>query len=135
MKRVYRLIAVLTCVTLLATAANAEAPKSRAVKEGDVLTVVLEEGSTPTVYRVSATVIEIQAHGVLLIEGRKSSVDSGSVWEYRLSGRVDPKNVSPDGVVLSKSIGDLCIAKRQHGNTDSTKRPWFVHLYDWIGPF
>jgi len=30
----------------------------------------------------------------------------------------------------------LSIAKVQHGKlTDSTKRAWFIRLYDWIGPF
>ncbi len=133
MRSTHRFIAVLTCVTLLTAAAHAEAPKSRTVKEGDVLTVVVEEGSTPAASRVSTTVIEVEDHGVLLIEGRKSWLDSGDVCEYTLSGIVDPKNVSSNGVVLSKSIADLRIAKRQHGPTDSTKRPWFVHLYDWIG--
>jgi flagellar basal body L-ring protein FlgH len=122
---------------MLATAANAEAPRSRAVKEGDVLTVMLEyqTGTTSTAYRVAVRVIEVQANKVLLIEGHRSWMDSGSVWEYTLSGRVDPKSVSPDGSVLSENITDLSIAKRQRGSsTDSTKYPWIVRLYDWIGP-
>ncbi len=46
------------------------------------------------------------------------------------------RNLSPDRTVLSERISDLQISKVQHGKLhDATKRAWFIHLYDWIGPF
>jgi flagellar L-ring protein precursor FlgH len=87
-------------------------------------------------YRIAATVVDILPNGVLVLEARKSIVDNKDLWEYSLTGKVDPKRVSPDGSVLSENIADLSIAKHQAGKLhDSTKRAWFIHLYDWIGPF
>ncbi len=87
-------------------------------------------------YRIAATVVDILPNGVLVLEAHKSIVDNKDLWEYTLTGKVDPKKVSPDASVLSENIADLHIAKVQHGKlTDSTKRAWFIHLYDWIGPF
>jgi flagellar L-ring protein precursor FlgH len=87
-------------------------------------------------YRIAATVVDILPNGVLVLEAHKSIVDNKDLWEYTLNGKVDPKKVSPDGSVLSENIADLSIAKQQHGKLhDSTKRAWFIHLYDWIGPF
>jgi flagellar L-ring protein precursor FlgH len=87
-------------------------------------------------YRIAATVVDILPNGVLVLEAHKSIVDNKDLWEYTLTGRVDPKKVSPDGSVLSENIADLSIAKVEHGKLhDSTKRAWFVQLYDWIGPF
>ncbi|HEV8070022.1 MAG TPA: flagellar basal body L-ring protein FlgH [Planctomycetaceae bacterium] len=87
-------------------------------------------------YRIAATVVDILPNGVLVLEAHKSIVDNKDLWEYTLTGKVDPKKISPDDSVLSENVADLSIAKVQHGKlTDSTKRAWFVHLYDWIGPF
>jgi len=87
-------------------------------------------------YRIAATVVDVLPNGVLVLEARKSIVDNKDLWEYTLTGKVDPKRVSPDGSVLSENIADLSISKNQHGKlTDSTKRAWFIQLYDWIGPF
>ncbi len=87
-------------------------------------------------YRIAATVVDILPNGVLVLEAHKSIVDNKDLWEYTLTGKVDPKKVSPDGSVLSENIADLSIAKHQQGKLhDSTQRAWFIRLYDWIGPF
>jgi len=87
-------------------------------------------------YRIAATVVDILPNGVLVLEAHKSIVDNKDLWEYTLTGKVDPKKVSPDGSVLSENVADLSIAKHQYGKLhDSTKRAWFIQLYDWIGPF
>jgi flagellar L-ring protein FlgH len=87
-------------------------------------------------YRIAATVVDILPNGVLVLEAHKSIVDNKDLWEYTLTGKVDPKKVPPDGSVLSENIADLSIAKHQQGKLhDSTQRAWFIRLYDWIGPF
>jgi flagellar L-ring protein FlgH len=87
-------------------------------------------------YRIAATVVDILPNGVLVLEAHKSIVDNKDLWEYTLTGKVDPKKVSPDSSVLSENVADLSIAKHQYGKLhDSTKRAWFIQLYDWIGPF
>ena len=76
-------------------------------------------------YRIAATVVDVLPNGVLVLEARKSIVDNKDLWEYTLTGKVDPKKVSPDGSVLSENIADLNISKGQHGKLhDSTKRAW-----------
>jgi flagellar L-ring protein precursor FlgH len=87
-------------------------------------------------YRIGARVVGILPDGVLVLEAHKSWVDNKDLWEYTLAGKVDPKKVSADGSVLSKDVADLSISKMLHGKlTDSTKRAWFIRLYDWLGPF
>jgi flagellar L-ring protein precursor FlgH len=87
-------------------------------------------------YRIAARVVDILPDGVLALKAHKVSVDNKDLWEYTLAGKVDLKKISPDGSVLSENIADLSIAKVVHGKlTDSTKRAWFICLYDWIGPF
>jgi flagellar L-ring protein precursor FlgH len=87
-------------------------------------------------YRIGARVVDILPDGVLVLKAHKVSVDNKDLWEYTLTGKVDPKKVSPGGSVLTENIADLSIAKVVHGKlTDSTKRAWFIRLYDWLGPF
>ncbi len=87
-------------------------------------------------YRIGASVVEVLPDGVLVLEAHKSWVDNEDLWEYTLAGKVDPKGVSPDGSILSKNVADLSISKVLHSKViDSTRRAWFIRLYDYIGPF
>jgi flagellar L-ring protein FlgH len=87
-------------------------------------------------YRIGASVVEVLRDGVLVLEAHKSWVDNEDLWEYTLAGKVDPKEVSPDGTILSKNVADLSISKILHSKlTDSTKRAWFIRLNDYIGRF
>jgi flagellar L-ring protein precursor FlgH len=74
-------------------------------------------------YKIGATVVGILPNGLLVIAARKWSVDNKEAWAYTLDGKVDPKQVSADGSVLSKNVADLAISKCR------------IHLYDCIGPF
>jgi len=87
-------------------------------------------------YRIAATVVDVLPNGILVLEARKSILDNKDLWEYTLTGKIRPQDISPDNSALSERIADLNISKVQHGKLhDSTKRAWFVHLYDLIGPF
>jgi flagellar L-ring protein precursor FlgH len=87
-------------------------------------------------YRIAATVVDVLPNGVLVLEARKSILDNKDLWEYTLTGKIRPQDISPDNSAMSERIADLSISKVQHGKLhDSTKRAWFVHLYDLIGPF
>ncbi len=87
-------------------------------------------------YRIRASVVEVLPDGVLVLEAHKSWVDNEDLWEYTLAGKVDPKEVSPDGSILSKNVADLSISKVLHSKlTDSTKRAWYIRLNDYIGRF
>ena len=87
-------------------------------------------------YRIAATVVDVLPNGVLVLEARKSITDNKDLWEYTLTGKIRPQDITPDNSAMSERIADLQISKVQHGKLhDSTKRAWFIHLYDWIGPF
>jgi flagellar L-ring protein precursor FlgH len=87
-------------------------------------------------YRIAATIVDVLPNGVLVLEARKSITDNKDLWEYTLTGKIRPQDISPDNSALSERIADLQISKVQHGKLhDATKRAWFIHLYDWIGPF
>jgi len=87
-------------------------------------------------YRIAATVVDVLPNGVLVLEARKSILDNKDLWEYTLTGKIRSEDIGPDNTALSERIADLSISKVQHGKLhDSTKRAWFVHLYDLIGPF
>jgi flagellar basal body L-ring protein FlgH len=108
--------------TLLATVANASAAESQRLKVGSSLTVTVTE-SRPFNYRVTAKVVEILPNGVLVIGMRKSGVFNNYLSVYTLSGKINPRNVSANGSVLSEYVADLMITKQ------------LIHLYDCIGPF
>ncbi|HEX4072039.1 MAG TPA: flagellar basal body L-ring protein FlgH, partial [Planctomycetaceae bacterium] len=87
-------------------------------------------------YRIAATIVDVLPNGVLVLEARKSITDNKDLWEYTLTGKIRPQDIAPDNSALSERIADLQISKVQHGKLhDATKRAWFIHLYDWIGPF
>ncbi len=87
-------------------------------------------------YRITATVVDILPNGLLVLEARKSIVNNGDHWEYSLTGKCRPEDVSRDNTVMSENMADCLITKGQSGKlSDSTKRAWFIRLYDWIGPF
>jgi flagellar basal body L-ring protein FlgH len=117
-----RIAVSIVLATLLATVANASAAESQRLKVGGNLTVTVTE-SRPINYRVTATVVDILPNGVLVIGMRKWDVVNNYLSVYTLSGKVDPRNVSADGAVLSEYIADLMIAKHM------------IHLSDCIGPF
>ncbi|HEX4072038.1 MAG TPA: flagellar basal body L-ring protein FlgH [Planctomycetaceae bacterium] len=95
---------------------------------------VTENGSVTC--RVAGMVVDVRPDGTLLLEARQSILDDNGLWKYTLTGRIHREDLSPDRTVLSERIADLQISKVQHGKLrDATKRAWFIHLYDWIGPF
>jgi hypothetical protein len=130
-----RITAALAFWVIAAHASRADTSPLQRIKFGDVITVSMTDG--PSEYRVRTMVTDVRPDGVLVLEAHKLwIVDDKDVWEYTLTGTVDPTEVSHDALVLSQNIADLCIAKRQRDKlTDSTKRAWFIRLYDWIGPF
>lgn len=132
-----RIAAALACWVIAAHASRGDTPTPQRIKLGDVITVKMTTRDTPSEYRVRTMVTDVRPDGVLVLEAHKLwIVDNKDVWEYTLTGSVDPAKVSRDDLVLSDNIADLCIAKHQRDkSTDSTKRAWFVQLYDWVGSF
>ena len=85
---------------------------------------------------VTASVVDIQPNGNLVLEAKKEVRTNRDVWEYRLTGVIRPEKISRDFTALSEDLAELKIEKKQNGKVHhSTKRPWGVVLYDLLSPF
>ena len=85
---------------------------------------------------VTASVVDIQPNGNLVLEAKKEVRTNRDVWEYRLTGVIRPEKISRDFTALSEDLAELKIEKKQNGKVhQSTKRPWGVVLYDLLSPF
>lgn len=94
------------------------------------------ETSESLKYEIAAEVADIRPNGMLVLEAHQSVRNNNEVWEFSLAGLVNPKDIAPGGVVLSRDIVDLRIDKREHGHIrDSYKRGWFVRWLDQFHPF
>ena len=84
---------------------------------------------------VTAMVVDVRPNGTLVLEAHKTIRASGQLWEYALTGIVRRDDVSPANTVLSEKIADLQIYKDERGKVrDSTKRGWFLRVWDVLAP-
>jgi hypothetical protein len=129
-----RIAAALALWVIAAHVCRADPLRRQRFKLGDVITVSMDLREEPSGYHIRTMVTDVRPNGVLVLEAHKLwIVDNKGSWEYTLTGKVDPRTVSPDSSVLSEDVADLSITKLQLDQpTDSTKPDWFVHLYDWI---
>jgi flagellar L-ring protein precursor FlgH len=88
-------------------------------------------------YEIAAEIVDIRPNGMLVLEAHQNVKNNEESWDFSLSGYVNPKDIGPGGVVLSRDILDMRIDKREHGHTrDSYKRGWFqLWLDEFINPF
>lgn len=86
-------------------------------------------------YTVTAMVVDVRPNGTLVLEAHKTIQASGQLWEYALTGIVRRDDVTPANTVLSEKIADLRIYKDERGKVrDSTKRGWFLRIWDVLSP-
>lgn len=87
-------------------------------------------------YRIAATVVDVLPNGTLILEARKTIRTNEELWEYSLTGRIRSEDILANNTVLSENIANLDIVKRERGKVyDSSKRGWFLILYDKLLPF
>ena len=87
-------------------------------------------------YRIAATVVDVLPNGTLILEARKTIRTNEELWEYSLTGRIRSEDILANNTVLSENIANLDIEKRERGKVyDSSKRGWFLLLYDKLLPF
>ncbi len=131
-----RIAAALALWVIAAHACCADTARLQRFKLGDIITVSMTRRDSQIECSIRTMVTDVRADGVLVLEAHKRWIDNKDLWEFTLTGTVDPRKVSPDASVPSDNVADLCIAKRLHDKAaDSTKPAWFVHLYDWIELF
>jgi flagellar L-ring protein precursor FlgH len=87
-------------------------------------------------FTISCHVVDRRPNGNLVIEGTWSVSDNEEKWEYSLSGECRPEDVKPDNSLISDTIADLKIIRREAGHVrDSYRRGWALEWLDKWQPF
>lgn len=92
--------------------------------------------STTFVSSISVTVIDILANGNLVISGEKQVRINGDTESIRLSGVVNPRDISADRTVSSLKVADARIEQQTKGNNRLYNDPgWLTKIFMTILPF
>lgn len=86
--------------------------------------------------RVTATVIDVQPNGNLVIEGRrKVEIDGEEKW-MTVSGTVRSFDVESDNTVRSELVANATVTYQSCGAlAENTEKGWFEKIIDFIWPF
>lgn len=93
-----------------------------------------KEGTFET--RITATVIDTQPNGNLVVEGRrKVTIDGEEKW-MTVSGTVRSFDVESDNTVKSELVANATVTYVSCGAlATNTEKGWFEKIVDWIWPF
>lgn len=87
-------------------------------------------------FKVGAEIVEIRPNGNLYIEANWNIENNEERWRIFLSGEVRRESIQPDRTVVSDSIINLNIVKKEEGQVrDGYARGWFTKWWDHYGPF
>ena len=87
-------------------------------------------------FTVSCHIVDKRPNGNLVLEGMWSINDNEEKWEYSLAGECRPEDVKPDNSIISDTIADLKIDRREAGSVrDSYRRGWALQWLDKWQPF
>jgi hypothetical protein len=87
----------------------------RAEKDSSDATPSLRLKNDDLSFTVAASVVDLRRNGDLVIEGRKSVVKDGAVWEQSLSGVVRPDRIGPERTIRSDDVAECRIRIRKKG--------------------
>jgi flagellar L-ring protein precursor FlgH len=83
--------------------------------------------------RITARVTEIEANGLLTIEGTRSVLVNGEEEEIKLKGSVRPQDIRADNTVVSTYLADASIEYTGEGVLASAESPGFLtRLMNWL---
>jgi flagellar L-ring protein precursor FlgH len=87
-------------------------------------------------FHIACRIADIRPNGNLVLEGRRTIDNNEENWDYSLSGEIRPDAVLPNHTVLSDSVADLRIIKRETGHVrDSYRQGWLLRWLDKWEPF
>jgi flagellar L-ring protein precursor FlgH len=88
-------------------------------------------------YSLQAEVVEIRPNGNLVLEANGEVSVNNDVYQFRMSGVVDPRDVDPvSRTVDSTRVASRRLDLRELGQArDALKRGWFATFLDWFNPF
>jgi flagellar L-ring protein precursor FlgH len=107
---------------------------------GDVDNQLQAQGDLETadklLFVISCRIVDKRPNGNCVLEGTWSVRNNEENWEYSLSGEVRPEDIKPDNSVVSDTIADLKVIKREAGHVrDSYRRGWALEWLDKWQPF
>jgi flagellar L-ring protein precursor FlgH len=83
--------------------------------------------------RITAKVVEIDANGLLVVEGTRSVLVNGEEERILLRGSVRPHDIQADNTVFSTYLADASIQYTGEGVLASAERPGFItRLFNWL---
>jgi flagellar L-ring protein precursor FlgH len=83
--------------------------------------------------RITAKVTEIDANGLLVVEGTRSVLVNGEREEITLRGSVRPQDVMANNTVYSTYLADAAIEYSGEGVLASAERPGLVtKIFNWL---
>ena len=86
--------------------------------------------------QISATVIDVQPNGNLVIEGKRIIRLSDDTRTIRVTGLIRPFDLRGDNTVLSESIANAEISYESNGPMkQGQERGWFTKVLDFLWPF
>jgi len=87
-------------------------------------------------FKIACRVIDIRPNGNLLLDGSRLIKNNEENWEYSLTGEIRADAILPNNTVLSESVADLKIVKRELGHVrDGYRRGWALEWLDKWQPF
>lgn len=83
--------------------------------------------------KMTATVLEVQDNGLLIIQGERTVEVNGERQIMSLTGVVRPEDVTSDNTVMSYNIANAQIVYRGSGMVSSAGKPGiFTRLWNWL---
>lgn len=88
-------------------------------------------------YSLQAEVVEVRPNGTLVLEANGEVSVNNEVYQYRMSGVIDAKDVDPiERSVDSTRVAAKRLDLKQVGPTrDTLKRGFIAAFLDWFAPF
>jgi flagellar L-ring protein precursor FlgH len=87
-------------------------------------------------FHIACRVVDIRPNGNLVLEGRRTVNNNEENWDYSLTGEIRADSIQPNHTVLSDSVADLRILKRETGHVrDSYRQGWALRWLDKWEPF
>ena len=120
--------------------ANGQPPYGTPSIRGDVDNQLQANGNLQTQdkmsFTISCRIVDKRPNGNCILEGTWSVRDNEENWEYALSGEIRPEDIKPDNSIVSDTIADLKIVRREAGHVrDSYRRGWALEWLDKWQPF
>ncbi|MFN8179502.1 MAG: flagellar basal body L-ring protein FlgH [bacterium] len=83
--------------------------------------------------RITVRVTEIDANGLLIVEGVRSVKVNGEEERTTLHGAVRPRDIGPDNTVLSTFLSDATIEYSGQGVLANAERPGIItRVFNWL---